>query len=159
MILSICINIVYYFSNLGNRTFYRLASNPWSYLLFFTKYSKWLYFSISFVSGALAEQFSFLLRVAISGQYKSLSPVEFKKTVGKVKSSFSGFDQQDSQEFLALMMDKLHEDVNTVSLLSQKLIWKNMHHVVMKHSPSLNSTFMFVTWYTLMAKTATKWRN
>ncbi|KAK3710667.1 hypothetical protein QZH41_011010, partial [Actinostola sp. cb2023] len=69
---------------------------------------------ISGLPRELAEQFSILVRVANSGQYKYLSPSDFKRTVGKIKSSFSGFDQQDSQEFLALMMDKLHEDVNTI---------------------------------------------
>lgn len=66
-------------------------------------------------AGELAETFSVLVRVLHSGQYKCLSPNEFKRTVGKFKSQFSGYDQQDSQELLAFLMDGLHEDLNKVN--------------------------------------------
>ncbi|XP_015774970.1 PREDICTED: ubiquitin carboxyl-terminal hydrolase 8-like isoform X1 [Acropora digitifera] len=64
--------------------------------------------------GELAEIFSVLVRVLHSGQFKCVSPNEFKRTIGKFKSQFSGYDQQDSQELLAFLMDGLHEDLNKV---------------------------------------------
>ena len=66
-------------------------------------------------SGELAEIFSVLVRVLHSGQFKCVSPNEFKRTIGKFKSQFSGYDQQDSQELLAFLMDGLHEDLNKVN--------------------------------------------
>ena len=66
--------------------------------------------------GELCEQFSVLVRVLHSGQFRYVSPTSFKKTVGRFKSDFAGFDQQDSQELLAFLMEALHEDTNRVSL-------------------------------------------
>lgn len=81
-----------------------------------------------FFSGELAENFSVLVRVMHSGQFKFVSPGEFKRTVGKFKSQFSGYDQQDSQELLAFLMDGLQEDLNKVPV---KFFW---------HSHSVCST-------------------
>lgn len=66
--------------------------------------------------GELAESFSVLIRVLHSGQYKCVSAGEFKRTVGKFKSQFSGYDQHDSQELLAFLMDGLQEDLNKVKV-------------------------------------------
>lgn len=71
--------------------------------------------NIFLFSGELAEIFSVLVRVLHSGQFKCVSPNEFKRTIGKFKSQFSGYDQQDSQELLAFLMDGLHEDLNKVN--------------------------------------------
>lgn len=70
-----------------------------------------------YFSGELAESFSVLVRVLHSGQFKCVSPGDFKRTVGKFKSQFSGYDQQDSQELLAFLMDGLQEDLNKVRLV------------------------------------------
>ncbi|OON20641.1 ubiquitinyl hydrolase 1 [Opisthorchis viverrini] len=37
---------------------------------------------------------------------------EFKKVVGRVRSTFAGSEQQDSLEFLIFLLDGLHEDMN-----------------------------------------------
>ena len=74
-----------------------------------------------YFSGELAESFSALVRVLHSGQFKCVSPGDFKRTVGKFKSQFSGFDQQDSQELLAFLMDGLQEDLNKVLLVLDRL--------------------------------------
>lgn len=42
------------------------------------------------------------------------SPREFKSMVGHYNSMFSGYHQQDSQEFLAFLLDGLHEDLNRI---------------------------------------------
>ena len=43
---------------------------------------------------------------------KPIVPRHFKATVGRVCEQFSGFDQQDAQEFLAFCIDGLHEELN-----------------------------------------------
>ncbi|CAJ0915485.1 4802_t:CDS:10 [Entrophospora sp. SA101] len=64
--------------------------------------------------GALADAFATLIRVLWNGQYPIVSPVTFKQAIGKFAPHFSGTDQQDSQEFLAYLLDGLHEDLNIV---------------------------------------------
>ncbi|KAK6199323.1 peptidase C19, ubiquitin C-terminal hydrolase 2 [Scheffersomyces amazonensis] len=44
----------------------------------------------------------------------SISPREFKSTIGRYSSMFSGYLQQDSQEFLSWLLDALHEDLNRI---------------------------------------------
>jgi len=44
----------------------------------------------------------------------SLAPRNFKVTVGKFGPSFSGYGQQDSQEFLGFLLDGLQEDLNRI---------------------------------------------
>lgn len=41
-------------------------------------------------------------------------PSMFKSTIGHFNSMFSGYMQQDSQEFLAFLLDSLHEDLNRI---------------------------------------------
>lgn len=47
-----------------------------------------------------------------AGEYKCISCGQLKDIVGQLRVSFSGYDQQDSHEFLTLLMDWLHEDLN-----------------------------------------------
>lgn len=44
----------------------------------------------------------------------SFSPKNFKQELGRAQPSFSGYGQQDSQEFLSFLVDGLHEDLNRV---------------------------------------------
>lgn len=64
--------------------------------------------------GRMVEEFAFVLRQLWSEQYRWYAPKQFKKSLAKVKPQFQGNDQHDSQEFLAEMLDMLHEDVNRV---------------------------------------------
>ena len=43
-----------------------------------------------------------------------MSPRAFKQTVGTCAPQFSGYQQHDSQELLAFLLDGLHEDLNRV---------------------------------------------
>ena len=47
-------------------------------------------------------------------QVSSFTPRIFKNTVGKYGPSFSGYQQQDSQEFLLFLLDGLQEDLNRI---------------------------------------------
>ncbi|ODQ65431.1 peptidase C19, ubiquitin carboxyl-terminal hydrolase 2, partial [Nadsonia fulvescens var. elongata DSM 6958] len=50
-----------------------------------------------------------------NNSYESaFSPREFKSVIGRYGSAFEGYQQQDSQEFLAFLLDGLHEDLNRV---------------------------------------------
>ncbi|KAG2470479.1 UBP8 hydrolase, partial [Polypterus senegalus] len=62
--------------------------------------------------GEVAEEFGVIMKALWSGQYRFISPRDFKFTIGKINDQFSGFDQQDSQELLLFLMDGLHEDLN-----------------------------------------------
>ena len=44
----------------------------------------------------------------------SFAPKNFKYALGKAQPLFSGYGQQDSQEFLSFLVDGLHEDLNRV---------------------------------------------
>lgn len=56
-----------------------------------------------------------------TGQYRYISPKDFKVTIGKINDQFAGSSQQDSQELLLFLMDGLHEDLNKVRMGSPKL--------------------------------------
>lgn len=67
--------------------------------------------------GVVAEAFGRLINTlwAEEGQH-TLSPSEFKSTVGKVMPQFQGFAQHDVQEFVAFLLDAVHEDLNRVDM-------------------------------------------
>ncbi|XP_072753553.1 uncharacterized protein [Anoplolepis gracilipes] len=63
--------------------------------------------------GSLMAHFSVLLGKMWSGKYSVLRPTEFKQTLGAYHSQFKDYRQHDCQEFLALLLDSLHEQMNT----------------------------------------------
>lgn len=65
--------------------------------------------------GEVAEEFGAIMKALWSGQFKFISPRDFKITIGKINDQFSGYEQQDSQELLLFLMDGLHEDLNKVT--------------------------------------------
>ncbi|XP_067827317.1 ubiquitin carboxyl-terminal hydrolase 8 isoform X2 [Heptranchias perlo] len=62
--------------------------------------------------GEVAEEFGVIMKSLWSGQYKCISPRDFKGRIGKINDQFAGYVQQDSQELLLFLMDGLHEDLN-----------------------------------------------
>ncbi|KAF2821546.1 cysteine proteinase [Ophiobolus disseminans] len=65
--------------------------------------------------GAIAKVYANVLQgiYNIDGS-SSFSPKNFKQTLGKANNLFSGYGQQDSQEFVSWLVDALHEDLNRV---------------------------------------------
>lgn len=63
--------------------------------------------------GKLAEEYAKLILKMWSG-FSSVSPAEFKWTVGRFAPQFSGYRQHDSQELLAFLLDGMHEDLNRI---------------------------------------------
>ncbi|KAJ7912748.1 hypothetical protein B0H13DRAFT_2006012 [Mycena leptocephala] len=66
--------------------------------------------------GAIAQAFGALLQRiwAASGPSTSYSPREFKTQLQRFAPQFSGYQQHDSQELVAFLLDGLHEDLNRV---------------------------------------------
>ncbi|KAJ4158310.1 uncharacterized protein LMH87_008842 [Akanthomyces muscarius] len=65
-------------------------------------------------NGKMAMAYGGLLRDIYREGRGSVSPREFKSTVGRCRSTFSGWGQQDSQEFLGFLLDALQEDLSRV---------------------------------------------
>lgn len=68
------------------------------------------------MGGAIAEAFGSLLhRIwAKDSTATSYSPREFKMQLQRFAPQFSGYQQHDSQELVAFLLDGLHEDLNRV---------------------------------------------
>lgn len=64
--------------------------------------------------GKIAEAFAELLHQMWNGQNHFVIPRAFKMQVGRFAPQFSGYQQQDSHELLAFLLDGLHEDLNRV---------------------------------------------
>lgn len=62
--------------------------------------------------GDVAEEFAVIMKALWTGQYRYISPRDFKFTIGRINDQFAGNSQQDSQELLLFLMDGLHEDLN-----------------------------------------------
>jgi ubiquitin carboxyl-terminal hydrolase 2/21 len=65
--------------------------------------------------GRLAEAFGALISAMRRGEPHSVQvPLDVKNTVSIIAPRFSGFGQQDVQEFLQFLLDGLHDDLNRV---------------------------------------------
>jgi ubiquitin carboxyl-terminal hydrolase 4/11 len=58
------------------------------------------------MGGQLAKHYAYLIAALFNPEHTkpSLPPSEFKKTLGRFAPNFSGYGQQDSQEFLAFLL-------------------------------------------------------
>ncbi|KAI5445258.1 variant 7, Ubiquitin carboxyl-terminal hydrolase 9 [Lathyrus oleraceus] len=66
------------------------------------------------MSGELALAFGDLLRKLWSSGRTAIAPRAFKGKLARFAPQFSGYNQHDSQELLAFLLDGLHEDLNRV---------------------------------------------
>ncbi|KAI8639912.1 hypothetical protein BD408DRAFT_391413 [Parasitella parasitica] len=66
------------------------------------------------MKGQVAEAYGELIKKLWSGTSSSVAPRDFKYTIGRFNSSFSGYQQHDTQELLAFLLDGLHEDLNRI---------------------------------------------
>ncbi|KAG8658980.1 ubiquitin carboxyl-terminal hydrolase 9 isoform X2 [Manihot esculenta] len=64
--------------------------------------------------GELALAFGELLRKLWSSGHNTIAPRAFKGKLALFAPQFSGYNQHDSQELLAFLLDGLHEDLNRV---------------------------------------------
>ncbi|XP_067941410.1 ubiquitin carboxyl-terminal hydrolase 2-like [Watersipora subatra] len=69
----------------------------------------------SSMKGALMEEYAKLVRkVWEDGTSSSIAPRELKSKITRFSPRFSGYNQQDAQEFLRYFLEGLHADVNRV---------------------------------------------
>uniref|UniRef100_T1IWA2 Ubiquitin carboxyl-terminal hydrolase n=1 Tax=Strigamia maritima TaxID=126957 RepID=T1IWA2_STRMM len=66
------------------------------------------------MKGEIAKAFGELIKIMWSGRYSYTVPRNFKMQVGRFAPQFSGYQQQDSQELMAFLLDGLHEDLNRI---------------------------------------------
>ncbi|XP_035389949.1 ubiquitin carboxyl-terminal hydrolase 32 isoform X1 [Electrophorus electricus] len=64
--------------------------------------------------GHMAKCYGDLVQELWSGTQKNIAPLKLRWTIAKYAPRFNGFQQQDSQELLAFLLDGLHEDLNRV---------------------------------------------
>ena len=67
-------------------------------------------------NGSIAKAYAGLMSSIYSEDTVSTSfaPRNFKQALGRAQPIFSGYGQQDSQEFLSFLVDGLHEDLNRI---------------------------------------------
>lgn len=46
-----------------------------------------------------------------SGNVKNIAPRDLRYIIGQYEKMFSGYDQQDAHEFLTILMDLLHSEL------------------------------------------------
>ncbi|XP_060805897.1 ubiquitin carboxyl-terminal hydrolase 8-like isoform X2 [Amyelois transitella] len=61
--------------------------------------------------GVIAEEMAAVVRALWSGQYRFIAIKDLRNEVGKHQRAFRGCEQQDSHEFLTILMDWLHLDL------------------------------------------------
>ena len=66
------------------------------------------------MKGDVAEAYGDLIHNIWSGHMGSCAPKSLKHNVARYAPQFSGYAQQDSQEFMSFLLDGLHEDLNLV---------------------------------------------
>ncbi|XP_055087442.1 ubiquitin carboxyl-terminal hydrolase 15-like isoform X2 [Periophthalmus magnuspinnatus] len=66
------------------------------------------------MKGEIARSYAEMIKQLWSGKYSYVTPRPFKTQVGRFAPQFSGYQQQDSHELLAFLLDGLHEDLNRI---------------------------------------------
>ena len=108
--------------NLGNTCYMASALQCLCHVKEFAEYFKSGYYKTELNSdnplgygGKVAKAFAGLLeQLYAQDVVKSIAPRELKTVLGNINSSFGGYQQQDSQELLAFLLDALHEDLNRI---------------------------------------------
>jgi ubiquitin carboxyl-terminal hydrolase 4/11/15 len=66
------------------------------------------------MKGELAEEWASLIKELWSGTHSAVAPRDFKWKLERFAPQFAGYQQHDSQELLAFLLDGLHEDLNRI---------------------------------------------
>lgn len=61
--------------------------------------------------GLSAHSFNELLSDMLSGNYKVVVPSRFRNQISSIAPQFRGYNQHDAQEFIAVVLNSLHEDL------------------------------------------------
>nr|AAM52759.1 SD04548p [Drosophila melanogaster] len=71
-------------------------------------------------NGQVIEEVAALIKELWNGQYKCVASRDLRYVVGQYQKIFRGVDQQDSHEFLTILMDWLHSDLQTLHVPRQR---------------------------------------
>ena len=66
-------------------------------------------------STKLAKTYCELLNTCRNSGGRTVTPSSLKKAVSRTVKTFSGYNQQDSQEFLRFLIDRMHDELNRVT--------------------------------------------
>ena len=66
------------------------------------------------MKGEIAEEYAELIKELWSGTHSAIAPRELKWKIERFAPQFAGYQQHDSQELLAFLLDGLHEDLNRI---------------------------------------------
>ena len=66
------------------------------------------------MKGDVAQAYGELITNMWSGKISYYAPKSLKQNVARYAPQFSGYSQQDSQEFMSFLLDGLHEDLNLI---------------------------------------------
>jgi ubiquitin C-terminal hydrolase len=65
-------------------------------------------------STPVAQSFSELLQKVRTAGGAAVTPSDLKNQVSRTVSQFSGYGQQDAQEFLRFLLDRMHDELNRI---------------------------------------------
>ncbi len=68
----------------------------------------------SMSKGIIGNEYLNLLYLLCSGQYVAITPAPFKQVIGHIQRVYLQNQQQDAHEFLIVLLDYLHQDLNRV---------------------------------------------
>ncbi|XP_035794909.1 ubiquitin carboxyl-terminal hydrolase 8-like isoform X1 [Anopheles albimanus] len=66
--------------------------------------------------GKIGEEVAAVIKALWTGQYKCIASKNLRYVVGQYERQFGGIEQQDSHEFLTILMDWLHSDLQTIQM-------------------------------------------
>ncbi|XP_011292573.1 ubiquitin carboxyl-terminal hydrolase 8 isoform X2 [Musca domestica] len=66
--------------------------------------------------GQIVEEVAALIKVLWNGNYKCVASKDLRYVIGQYQKMFRGIEQQDSHEFLTILMDWLHSDLQTLTV-------------------------------------------
>jgi len=108
-------------SNLGNTCFMNSALQCLSNVPLLTRYilNDLFVTELNFdnplgMGGQIAKAYAELIKQMWLSNNSYTIPRNFKMAVGRFAPQFSGYQQQDSQELMAFLLDGLHEDLNRI---------------------------------------------
>ena len=109
-------------SNLGNTCYMNSSLQCLSNTFDLTKYFLLKYYLNDInrgnklgSNGAIASQYYELIEKMWYGKATPIAPIEFIEKFHNIKHQFTRYRQQDAQEFLSILLDQLHEDLNRIS--------------------------------------------
>ena len=109
-------------NNLGNTCYMNSALQCLSNTFDLTKYFLLKYYKNDInrgnklgSNGSIANEYYKLIESLWLGTNAKIAPIDFKNRLQKEKKQFMGYRQQDAQEFLSVLLDQLHEDLNRIS--------------------------------------------